>query len=181
MARYKHTPGDEGRGCSKCGTWKAWDQYVVNRNSRSGYSADCKECRNAVYQAREHYCVVYAMISGPFVKIGVSTTSEKRTLSRYRTGSPTPIEPMIWTHCADADEAWGLEAELKIILKHRWSHGEWYHLYEEHPFTVETFHTKAQRRMVKLRKAKPAPEPVVEPEPCVHSKQAGRQRELWET
>lgn len=147
MARYRYKPGDLGRPCSKCGDWKHWPEYSIARASASGYDARCRVCKSEEYQNREAFCVVYSVVSGGMLKIGVSTTSEERTMQRYRTGSPLPVRAVLWTHCADADEAWGLEKELKVILKHRHSHGEWYHLHEEHVNPTETYHTHAARRM----------------------------------
>ena len=146
MARYKYSPDHTGRDCSRCGEWKTWGNFSVNRTQKSGRSPVCRDCSAKKYQERDHFCVVYSMESGGMLKIGVSTSSEEKTLQRYRTGSPVPVRAILWTHCADEDEAYGLEKELKVILKHRHSHGEWYHLYEVCMNETITFHTKAQRR-----------------------------------
>lgn len=37
---------DEGRECSVCEEYKVWNQFHGNTNSKTGYSSECKTCRN---------------------------------------------------------------------------------------------------------------------------------------
>ena len=38
---------EDGRTCSKCGTYKLWDEFTPDRRVKTGHSAKCKACKAA--------------------------------------------------------------------------------------------------------------------------------------
>lgn len=41
-----HIINEQGRECSKCGTFKKWPLFAKNASNRTGYESSCKQCRN---------------------------------------------------------------------------------------------------------------------------------------
>ena len=44
---------EEGRECSKCGEFKTWDNFTIDKQKKTGYRPNCKSCHKDYWDNRE--------------------------------------------------------------------------------------------------------------------------------
>lgn len=69
MTEFKTQVDDLGRVCTKCLTYKLWVCFGKKPNSKTGYSASCRDCYNREHNGRDKILAKFGIVPDEYDKL----------------------------------------------------------------------------------------------------------------